>query len=446
MPSIAILKLKKAGKKVVVMDQDGKINFPFTNFLNTSNNINTQSTLFRPLSILHSFLMAYQIKLADRSVEGICLERHECEDLCNLCYRPSEEISSLSPERLRRLNDPTDASAPQNRPKAVAGPTASKRVYGIIQFLKEYRKLIDPCIRSADTRARLENNYSATCSYLDHQVGGSVAGNPSDIRSLPAKRFEQIMKAVYLRPTEVFQTADQPTQRPERDSAMTLLGCEGLRAGEIGNIKLGDLYTKQGTTFLTVKSNTKDREAVTTETPRPKGDDSTRKTYSTERTIKLWPWTAAAIKAYENGERRAALSSGLRDKSRGFLFLKSTGEPIGSRRTISLCFQALETGLLKIGLLSTEDDLRYEEDLYDVSAHPLRHSAAAFFLECKTNEGQDLESTKDQMRTRFGWTPGSDQPNLYANRAIVDRSDIILMDLWDEMKSEAKQKLGTKAA
>lgn len=432
------MKLRAAGRRAVLEDDDGRINGPFSLFLNESKNANTQSSIATSLQFLHFYLLAHRIKLADRAVYGRCLESHEVTELADLAFRPLLDIAGKTSVQLRKLINPTAKTHPKDRDGAVAPNTAEQRLRDIAAFLEFYKRLIEPHIASRDAREKLASTYDAVCQKLRREVGGSVT-NAHDLRSVPGGVYMEIMKTIYTRPQAVFDGADEPSRTPERDRAMALLACEGLRPGELGNIRLRDIYTKGQETFLSIESNTKYRGQITTSTPRGKGLDSNTQTYYTRRTIKLWPWTADALRAYEDGERRLALSTFMRDKSDGFLFLKSSGSPVASRRTISLRFEVAESGLRRLGLLAATDDKSTRKATYDFSAYVLRHSAASFFYETKVNEGEKTDAVEDQMRDRFGWSPKSKMPQHYANRAISDRANLTLQEFWRELREEVRR-------
>lgn len=431
------MKLKSAGRKVVLEEDDGRINVPFSLFLNVSSNVNTQASISTSLQFFHAILVAFDIRLADRAVHGYCLESSELGDLTDLAYRPLNEIVGKSARELRRFTNPTLKSEPRDRDRAVQPSTASQRLVDIASFLRFYMRLIEPHIASRDARERLGRSYETTCDRLQRALGGSVA-NAHDMRSVPGNAYMAIMKAIYVCPEKAFANAGAIGRLPERDRAMALLACEGLRPGEIGNIRINDIYSKGQETFLSIESNTKHRSTVSTSTPRGKGLDSTVQTYYTKRTIKLWPWTAVALETYIVGERRSALSKESRDKSSGFLFLKTTGTPLNSRRTIGSRFEAAEAGLAQLGLLAAADDRHERDDTYSFTGYVLRHSAASFFYETKINEKEPADAVKDQMRIRFGWSPKSKMPERYASRAISDRANLTLRDYWSELRREAR--------
>jgi integrase len=257
------MRLRGAGRKVVLEHDDGRINVPFSLFLNESKNLNTQSSVATSLHFFHCILVAYEIKLADRAVYGSCLEPHEIGDLADLAFRPLPEITSQSSRSLRRLVDPRDKSQPKDRHGAVAKDTAAQRLHDIAGFLESYIKLIEPHIASRDARDRLCASYEAVCKRLRREVERS-SPNSHDIRSVPGNAYMAIMKAIYCRPQDVFNGEDGPSRSPQRDRAMALLACEGLRPGEIGNIRVNDVYRKGDETFLSIESNTKHRTQITT--------------------------------------------------------------------------------------------------------------------------------------------------------------------------------------
>lgn len=430
------MKLKPAGRKAVLEENDGRINLPFSSFLNESHNRNTQASLSTSLEFLHAFLVANEIRLADRALHGRCLERHEVESLIDLSFRRLEEVVGKSAREHRKFTDPVHKSEPKDRDGAVLPSTAAQRLNDVAGFLRHYKKLMEPHIASRDVREKLEVTYGDAAEKLQQAVGGSVA-NAHDIRSVPGNAYMAIMRAIYVRPLEVFAGEGGPSRSPERDRAMALLACEGLRPGEIGNIRVNDIYSKGHQTFLSIESNTKHRSEITTSTPRGKGLDSTIQTYYTRRTIKLWPWTADSLNVYISGERRTALSSVSRDKSSGFLFLKSNGTPLSSRRTIGSRFEVAEVGLRRLGLLATTGDMHEQNEIYDFSGYVLRHSAASFFYETKVNDKEPSDAVKDQMRLRFGWSPKSKMPEHYANRAISERANLTLTEYWRDLRKDA---------
>jgi integrase len=431
------MKLKAAGRKAVIEYDDGRIHGPFSLYLNESTNANTRSSIFSSLTLLHHFLVLQSIQLADRAATGRCLENFEIEVLADLAFRPLAEVHSMDTRKLKRYLSSIDSSGPDARSGAVLRGTASQRVDEIAGFLEFFRRLIDPSIASRDLREMLASSFKTSIERLRRAVPNAPGGN-GEIRSVPGPRYMEIMKAIYCRPADVFCGDDGPTRSLNRDRAMALLAAEGLRPGEIGNLRINDIYNKAGDVFVSIQSNLQHRKKITSSTPRGKGLSSSVRRYSTQRTIKLWPWTAAAISDYQAGERRMALRAVSRDRTNGFLFLKGDGKPITSRRTIGLRFEVAEVGLERLGLLGAVNDPRRRSNEYDFSAYVLRHSAASFFYETKVNAGEDPNAVKDQMRARFGWSATSDMPQRYANRAIRDRANLTLQEFWRELRAEAK--------
>lgn len=236
---------------------------------------------------------------------------------------------------------------------------------------------------------------------------------------------------------------------------MTLLACEGLRPGTLGNIALADFRSRAG--MLVIKDNRAKRsERITTNTPKLKLGDSTQVNSASETMITLWPFTVRAIEEYKEMERSAVLAKQLSNHSKGFLFLSERGTPIKHRGTITELFNKLGPRLAVLGLLDVGDDPYFQKQAqYDFYGYVLRHSAASFFLSQKCIEyaekanikrphyyGDVPDRVKDLMKLRFGWTANSNMPELYAARALSDNASVILMDFNQrllEAAAEVKQ-------
>jgi integrase len=221
---------------------------------------------------------------------------------------------------------------------------------------------------------------------------------------------------------------------------MTLLACEGLRPGTLGNITQADFRPEPG--YLTITDNRAKRsEAVTTKTPVLKLGVSTQVNSASETMIQLWPFTVAAIRDYINTERTAVLSKRLINRSNGFLFLNEKGEPIKHRASITQMFNVLGQRLAALGMLDVGDDPYFpNKKQYDFYGYVLRHSSASLFLQLK---GVD-DRAKDQMKPRYGWTTQSIQPERYAARAIADQGNIDLMEFNSSLMADVlARKQGT---
>lgn len=231
---------------------------------------------------------------------------------------------------------------------------------------------------------------------------------------------------------------------------MVLLACEGLRPGTLGNIALADFRPNAG--MLAIRDNrAKRNERITTNTPKLKLGDSTQVNSASETMITLWPFTLSAIQEYIKTERSAVLAKRLSNYSRGFLFLSERGTPIQHRGTITEMFNKLGRRLTALGLLDIGDDPYFQQqEQYDFYGYVLRHSAASFFLSQKCIEYTDKagitrpheysavpDRVKDLMKLRFGWTPGSNMPELYAARALSDNASVVLMDFNQRLLEEA---------
>jgi hypothetical protein len=232
---------------------------------------------------------------------------------------------------------------------------------------------------------------------------------------------------------------------------MTLLSCEGLRPGTLGNIAMADF--RPDSSHLIIKDNRAKRsERITTGTPVLKMGDSTQVNNASETMITLWPFTVRAIQDYIHEERSNVLMKRLTNRSKGFLFLSDEGVPIKHRSSITEMFNKLGKLLAVHGLLDVGNDPYFPaQKMYDFYGYVLRHSAASFFLaekcreiaekagNAKPREFRDVpDHVKDLMKSRFGWTKHSNMPELYAARALSDNANVDLMAFYQSLLDEVK--------
>lgn len=424
--------------KVLMMQVDGRINAPFSFFLNTHKNPNTQESLAGSLKLFHQFLLHFKISLPERALEGRCLEEREIVGLINLSFRPLADL--VDPRRITKLVDVRNAEPDEDRDNAVEGGTAEGRLKDIAAFLKEYQILVSHYIRSADTRERLSSAYLACCERLRRAVGGAASSSAYEIRSMSSTDFVGCMKVVYSNPGVLLGDAKSDLHLL-RDRAMFMLSCEGLRPGEICNLRVNDLMKgAKGLLSLQVAVNKKYRKQVKSSTPLPKGASSTRAPYATVRMIHLWPFTRDALNDYINGPRADAIALAGEDVSSGFVFVKSTGEPIGSRQAVSLRFSQMCDALHEAGHMKIEAGPRRGDGKKgELSSYTMRHSAASYLYESKMAELKNKEAVFDLMKARFGWTDKSHMPEHYAKRGIVDVATVQVNEIYSEMRAEVER-------
>ncbi|MDB5778275.1 MAG: hypothetical protein JWP93_640 [Polaromonas sp.] len=439
------MRLVRSLGKVLMIEGDGRINAPFSFFLNTHRNPNTQESLAGSLKLFHKFLLHFKISLADRALEGRCLEEREILGLINLSFRPLNDL--LDPRRIAKLVDVRNAEPDEDRDNAVEGGTADQRLKDIAGFLKEYQTLVSHCIRSADTRERLSAAYLACCDRLRRAVGGAASSSAYDIRSMSSTDFVACMKVVYTSPRVLFGETNSDLHLL-RDRAMFMLSCEGLRPGEICNLRVNDLIKgADGLLSLQVVVNKKYRKQATkSSTPVPKGASSNRAPYATVRMIHLWPFTRDAVNDYINGPRAEAIAQAGEDLSSGFVFIKSTGEPIGSRQAVSLRFSHMCDALHQAGHMKIEAAPgRFDGTKGELSSYTMRHSAASYLYESKMADLKNKEAVFDLMKARFGWTDKSAMPEHYAKRAIVNVATVEVNEIYSEMRAEVERKRMTRS-
>ncbi len=428
------MKMVRAASKVMMISDDGRINAPFSFFLNTHKNPNTQDSLSISLKLFHLFLIHFKISLAERALEGRCLEEREMVGLISLSFRPMADLADQ--KRIAKFLDVRNAEADEDRDGAVEGGTASQRLKDIAAFLNDYETLVAHHIRSADTRERLAASYLACSERLRRAVGGAASSSAYDIRAMTSADFVGCMKVVYSQPKVLLGDA-KSDMHLLRDRAMFMLSCEGLRPGEICNLRVNDLVQgPDGLLTLQVAVNKKHRKVVNSSTPLPKGASSNTP-YATVRMIQLWPFTRDVLNDYINGPRSEAIAQAGEDRTSGFAFIKSTGDPIASRQAVSLRFSQMcdalhQTGYMKIDAAPRRGDGRKEE----LSSYTMRHSAASYFYLSKMKELENEESVFDLMKARFGWTDKSHMPEHYAKRGIVDLATVEVNQIYTEMRAE----------
>ncbi|MYM26475.1 hypothetical protein GTP46_27995 [Duganella sp. FT135W] len=449
-----------ARKNYLMLHEDGAIHYPFSKFLTDMfSNPNSRELAAQSLRILDRFSKAHRIELALRAIEGRCLTYDEAKNLGALCYRPLPEIESMGDKKIVLITSAKAGKAPKDLPDAIEPNTASKRMHYIAKYLKTYLDvMLLPHIRSSAVREELKYEYDKTCHQLRTSISGTKQNHHHNIKSLPTSKFLGIIEAVVIRPEDLFLNESGKVSRTIlRDRAMTLLSCEGLRPGMLGNIARADFRPKSGHLVI-IDNRAKRTEKITTGTPLLKMGDTTQVNNASETMIQLWPFTVKAIQEYIDIERSAVLMKRLKNNSDGFLFLNSKGQSVKHRASISGMFNRLGLQLTEQGLLDIGDDPYFlNKKQYDFYGYVLRHSAASFFLAHKTVEYAKEHDTarpiqymgvpdriKDEMKHRFGWTKESNMPELYAARALSDNGNIILMEFNQRLLNAVRAKNQSK--
>lgn len=432
------MKLVSARKNCLLVRNDESIIYPISKFLTDRySNPHTREQAAQSLRIFYRFCCAHRIELAQLAIEGRCLSYDHAKQLAGLCFRPLTEIELLSDEQVVRLTSSKAGKPPQNMKAAVEPNTASKRLHYISLYLIFFhRSFLEPHLRSSTLRQGLKQEYETTTHQLSTTITGTKQGHYLNIRSLPSDKFLAIIREVFLRPEELFLTNTGKVSRNIlRDRAMVLLACESPRPGAIGNVARNDFRPESN--HLVIKDNRAERPKTTTNTPVLKLGASILVNSASETMIELWPFTVYAVRSYITVERNAILSKHGRNRSQGFLFLNEKGEPIKHRASITELFNRLGKRLKQLGLLDVGSDPYFKDQKqYDFCAYVLRHSAASLFIE-RNGTG---DRTKDSMKTRFGWTKESKQPELYAARALSDKANVDLMKFSAELMSQVRMK------
>ncbi|RFS77879.1 site-specific integrase [Leclercia adecarboxylata] len=436
---VAYMRQFSAKRNYILLRDDGTIHYPFSKFLTEEfDNPNTRELVSQSLRILQRFFVAHGIELTVRMLEKRCLTYDEIKRLAGLCYRPLSEIERLSDARVVLITSAKSDTPPENMTGALEANTAAKRLNHIASYLKFYREVfLDPHIQSNTLRGELHTAYDKTQEKLKHFIAGTKQNHYLTIQSLPSHRFLQIIRTVVLDPATLFLTdGGKPSATLYRDRAMFLLACEGLRPGALGNLTRDDFRPNSG--HIVLKDNIKQRPGrPTTGTPALKGARSKKVTYASQTMITLWPFTVTAINDYLVKERDPVLAKHLKNRSFSFLFLNEKGQPIKHRATLTSMFHRVGKRLAQLGMLDIGNDPFFkDEKRYEFYAYVLRHSAASLFIELK---GTD-DGTLDKMKSRFGWTLHSKQPQRYAARALSEQANIELKAFYSQLIDEAHAK------
>ena len=428
-----------AKRNYLLLHGDGTIHYPFSKFLTDEfDNPNTRELVSQSLRILQRFFAAHGIELAVRMLEKRCLTYDEIKSLAGLCYRPLGEIEQLSNSKVVLITSAKVDRSPGDMLGALEANTAAKRLNHIASYLKFYREVfLDPHIQSDTLRGELITAYDQTQEKLKREVAGTKQNHYLTIQSLPSNRFLQIIHAVVLEPEALFLTeGGKPSATLYRDRAMFLIACEGLRPGALGNLTREDFRPSSG--HLVLKDNTKRRPGrPTTGTPVLKGARSKKVSYASETMITLWPFSVTAITDYLVKERDPVLAKHLKNRSLGFLFLNEKGEPVKHRSTLTAMFNRIGKRLAQLGMLDVGNTPYFkDEKQYDFYGYVLRHSAASLFVELNGTDDGAL----DKMKSRFGWTLHSTQPQRYAARALSEQANMELKAFYGQLIADAQTK------
>lgn len=435
------MKLVNAGAITLLLNADGAIHGPYSIYLNEKfDNPHTRDSASNALRLFDALARAHSIDLSRRALNSQCLKPSEITRLVQLAYRPLDEVELMSDKMIRRIAEPNSSRQAMDIEGAVEPNTASKKLCGIADFLNWYfEKILSPRVRSPSALDALSQSYNQNVRELKGRIGGAKTSHHNQIRSLPQDRFLQVIREIFINEDLFKSDVGTLSSTANRDRAIALLACEGLRPGAIGNLVVDNFRWRPGDTkgYVRIRDNTARRKMpITVSTPVQKGARSTTQPYNSEITIKLWPWTCLAVDEYINGERAEVTGRQLKNKTKGFLFVAEHGGPIGDRTTLSAVFKRLERGLLARDLLDTVRSDPYAEGKhYELTAYTLRHSAVSLFYARKRHEHDVL----DQMRERFGWSKKSETPTLYARRAISDAANLDMEQFYDSLLAELKE-------
>lgn len=415
-----------------VIDENGYIQYPYSHFINQKSNPGTRLVELTALRILNKYLFAHKIELATQCSRNELLTYDQAREIRNLCWLPIKSIDSMSDQVLVRLFKATTKTSPGNRRGSVNKRTAAQRAETISRFLTHYEMyFVHQLISNDDSRLKIKNNLRMV-NHLLRSIKASVSNHPGEIVSLPVSKFISVIEYVIKNPEKIFVSDTEKISRNIlRDQCIFLLACEGLRPGAIATIELG-IHYQQMSGYLDLSSQS--TQSRSPSAPRSKGLTSISRAYSQPR-LKVYPFTQNLIDLYIKTERAAIVRKSATNRSRGRLFITERGQPIASSTTLKNIFTQAAKSLERLGLLDIENDPHMRktktsgEGRYKFYAYVLRHSAATFFLAANGIS----DATLDSMKSRFGWSRDSNQPQRYAQRQFIDISNAVLHDHMNQL-------------
>jgi hypothetical protein len=427
-----------------VINGDGYIQYPYSHFINQKSNLGTRLVELKALRILDRYLSAHRIELATQCLNDEMLSYEQAREIRNLCWLPIKSLESMSDQILARLFKATSKTQPENNKAYVNRRTAAQRAETIARFLTHYEMYFVPQLSfSEDSRLKIKDNLRMVNNLL-RSIKISDSNHHGEIVSLPTSKFISVIENVLKIPDKIFINDKSKISRNIlRDQCIFLLACEGLRPGAIASIHIG-LHYQQDSGYLDLSAQTNYLNSPWE--PRSKGARSTSKAYSQPK-LKVYPFTQKLIDLYIKTERAAILRKSATNNSKGRLFISERGRPIASSTTLKNIFTQSAKSLEKLGVIKIENDPHMRtskssgEDRYKLYAYVLRHSAASFFLAANGMS----DATLDAMKSRFGWSRASNQPQRYAQRQYIDISNAVLHDHMSQLHELANVKKGTKS-
>lgn len=173
----------------------------------------------------------------------------------------------------------------------------------------------------------------------------------------------------------------------------------GMRAGELLNLKVPDVYKNGENHYVKIRESTEQEIDTDTRWNKP----SIKNGYSV-RVVAISKLIYLGYEKYLAAERRKKTKK----IKHGYLFTSERGHPLAQNS-------------LSFSLNQILDKLKQQHHVdIDLTPHVLRHTFVERMLKYLLEVKQiDMERAKDELRNICGWSATSPMPNLYARRYIA---------------------------
>jgi len=245
------------------------------------------------------------------------------------------------------------------------------------------------------------------------------------VKALPPNQFIEIVRLlIQTNPGDLFKTeAGNPSPTAERDRFyLVCLAMTAGRPSEVQNLRLRDFHKKGESYYIEFHDSRASEQFSRTEiSPAKRARNKTHGRHN--RVIPVPKALFDLREQYINGFYRKAIGTSIsqrgRNVSRGFLFLKENGEPIGTRDYPSMLCSSIKSEIESV-LQRAPSELTAVNTTHEFIPYTFRHSRATLYLfeayeyAAFKNEKFNLEKAESDLRSFGGWSLKSDMPSKYA--------------------------------
>ncbi|CAA0118851.1 site-specific integrase [Zhongshania aliphaticivorans] len=254
------------------------------------------------------------------------------------------------------------------------------------------------------------------------------------VKALPPDQFMAVVKELIQRdPADLFKTkSNRPSTSAQRDRLYLLcLAMTGGRPSEVMNLRLRD-FRSDGEHYYVEFKDSRDNKQFSREEVAP-GKRARNKSVGRHNRVVPVPKALFDLREqYLNGFYRIAIAAAISKSgcnlSKGFLFVKESGAPLGSRDYPSTLFSSIKEHFLVL-LDRSSSELTAVGATHDFIPYTFRHSRATLYLfeafEYAESKGEkfDLQMVLSNLRSFGGWSLTSDMPEHYGSLFTEWRQD-----------------------